>query len=216
MSIEISEIKAFDNPDIIEDCIRRDDSILYGMAKDMLGEKEKVLSIKIESPDSFGVGLYNLDTKENIITASPKYINSDIEDSKKINLLISNILHDVSSSNSINMQNFSEIESSVVEIIENNKLCVDSNVFIEDSILESFCDEDIVIQNDESVISLGSLFDDDIIHSKIDEPTMQDVKKATSWIFDMHSNEKENITEIANTATLPEPIDYDEPASLSL
>lgn len=181
MSMRIAEIKAFDNPKMLERYIKKDERVLYQMAQDMMRDNNRLVALSVDSSDSFGVGLYNVDTKENLITALPKWRDSNPEDTKKTNLLISNIFHDISTSAdlSISMYGVNEIEEDIKKIVENNQSVVENSVSVDDIEMSPMLtdEESIVFDHSQAILTTGSLFDEDLIREDIEVISLEDLKE---------------------------------------
>lgn len=194
MSMRIAEIKAFDNPKMLERYIKKDERIMYQMAQDMMRDNSRLVALSVDSSDSFGVGLYNVDTKESLITALSKWRNSNPEDTRKTNLLISNVFHDVSTSAdlSISMYDVNEIEENIKKIVENNQNVIEDNVSVDGIEMSPILtdEEAVVFDHSMAVLTTGSLFDTDLIREDMDFVSLDDLKeiidntKEASFDFD--------------------------------
>jgi len=224
MSVRIAEIKAFDNPKMLERYIKKDERILYQMAEDMMRDNNHLVALTVDTKDSFGVGLYNVDTKENLITALPKWRDSDPEDTKEANYLISNIFHDLSTSNdlTLGMYDVNEIEEDIKKIVENNSAVIDNGVSVGDvEMSPMLTDEDMVkFDHNQAILTTGSLFDEDLIREEVDELSINDleaifnnIREITVDTKKLERLEQERVAEIARENNVSQNLDIDESLS---
>jgi len=224
MSMRIAEIKAFDNPKMLERYIKKDERILYQMAEDMMKDNSRLVALTVDTKDSFGVGLYNVDTKESLITALPKWRDSDPEDTKEANYLISNIFHDLSTSNdlTLGMYDVNEIEDDIKKIVENNSAVIDKGVSVGDIEMSPMLTDDDALEFDHSqaILSTGSLFDEDLIREEVEELSINDLEaifndtREIAVDFErLEQLEQERVAEIARENDVSQSVDIDESPS---
>lgn len=221
MSARIAEIKSFDNPKMLEKYIKKDEWILYKMAEDMMKDDNHLVAITVDNKKSFGVGLYNISTKENIITALPKWVDSDSEDTKEVNRIISDIFHDMSASNDLTLGMYSanEIEEDIKNIIKNSSAVANYGVSVEDEEISTTItdDDNVRFDYDRAFLTIGSLFDEDLIREEVEELCVNDVESVFSNLQEIELDikkskelEQNRISELAKENSVFQNIDISE------
>jgi hypothetical protein len=224
MSMRIAEIKAFDNPKLLERYIKNDERILYQMAEDMMRDNSRLVALTVDTKDSFGVGLFNIDTKESLITALPKWKDSDPADTKEANYLISNIFHDLSNSNdlTLGMYDVNSIEDDIKGIVENNSAVIEKGVSVGGIEMSPILTDSDVLEFDNSlaILNTGSLFDEDLIREEVEELSLNDLENIFNDTREVVINferleqlEKERIADVERENNTSQSVDFDESPS---
>lgn len=198
MSFKIDEIKVFDNPKLLERYMRSDDAIMFDIAKEMMSDSDRLTAVMLTSSNSVGIGLYNLDTKENIITQTPKYLDSTYEDNREVGLLLSSIFRDLSSAENVmlNMYSKEEIEKDITVIAQNNIDVKERNVSV------SMEDKgEMMIEEDKSILTTGSLFSDDYLMEEAYDFKMVNLKEYMNDVGRMLNTEIPEEKELATYLT---------------